>query len=346
MMDLLRDCLSDITATVRSQSAQSAAFGIMNGVPQGSALSPGLFVSTLGFAINTAEHALPTIHGEYADDIYNVVHHQDEITPVLRNNMNALQGIGLRLEPKKTELFHVSATGVEEVYTSKISTFPTRDLTFDNMFKKSSTTTLRYLGDHIGSCRQALNIRIQKANLVYCRFYNKLWCRNQVALKTKIRVFQACVMSTLLYALKCHALTSCHLRTLDHFCLRRLKSIFGFEYDAHVSYGRIDMLMNLFRIDWKWPSERIRSSRLDFFCTKLADPTFVALLTPKKEDKRKRGRPRFRLIDAIVEDLKIIADIQYDEFTLPFIVPGSHQRVYKVMWACKLYLEDKIAMAL
>ena len=79
---------------------------------------------------------LETIHGEFADDLFNVVHDKDKIIPVILNNMNSLSKIGSKLEPSKTELFHVNERGEEEVYgVTDTNLVFTNDSTFDEMFK-------------------------------------------------------------------------------------------------------------------------------------------------------------------------------------------------------------------
>ena len=93
LMELLKDCLENITVFVRTSTLKSDKLKMNGGVPQESSLSPGLFVSTLGFAIEDAFKNLKTIHGEFADDLFNVMHDKDKIIPVILNNMNSLSKI-------------------------------------------------------------------------------------------------------------------------------------------------------------------------------------------------------------------------------------------------------------
>ena len=68
LMQLLQDCLTNITAYVRTSSLKSDKFKMNGGVPQGSSLSPGLFVLTLGFAIKDALKNSETIHGKFLEE--------------------------------------------------------------------------------------------------------------------------------------------------------------------------------------------------------------------------------------------------------------------------------------
>ena len=70
------------------------------------------------------------------------------------------------------------------------------------------------------------------------------------------------------------------MRPLKTFCLSKLKSIFGHHFDARISYERMDKILGELDIKWEWPMHR-----------------------PKKGENPTE-RPRYRMIDAIKEDLK------------------------------------------
>ena len=107
-------------------------------------------------SIEVAFKNLETIHGEFADD-FNIVYDKDKIIPVILNNMNSLSKVGSKLEPSKTELFHVNARGEDEVYGITDSNLSfTSDSTFDEMFKLQPQKSMRYLGDQLGSARRAI----------------------------------------------------------------------------------------------------------------------------------------------------------------------------------------------
>jgi hypothetical protein len=135
-MALVKDCLKNITAFVRTSSLKSDKFKMNGGVPQGSSLSPGQFVSTLGFAIEDAFKNLETIHGEFVYDLFNIVFDKEKIIPVIVNNKKSLSKIDSKLEPSKTELFHVNERGEEVVYgVADANLTFSNDSTFDEMFK-------------------------------------------------------------------------------------------------------------------------------------------------------------------------------------------------------------------
>jgi len=303
-VELVRDSLTGTQAIVRTSEDESKPFSMNNGVPQGSALSPALFITALGHAVIHAYNCIPTIHKEYADDLTNIVNTSAEICPVLANNCNALKLIGSSLEPSKTEILHISKKGIEEVFVVKEGvTEITATSKFEEVFVKKPNPTIKVLGDPLGPSKKAINMRLSLANVAYGKFYNSVWKRDNLSYKIKIKIFNASIISIMTYGLKCHAANSKMLRKLDYFCLHKLKSIFGYEFDDKISYARIDAEMTFFNIPWQWPSKSVRKARVKYFIQSIENPEFVELLTPQPNEKRGPGKPRTRLIDVIIQDL-------------------------------------------
>ena len=130
-------------------------------------------------------------------------------------------------------------------------------------------------------------------------------------------------MSTLLYGLKCHAFTRCGMKGLNWFCLRKIKSILGFDFDSKVSYQRIEAELSFLDIKWKWPQRRLQEQRLEFFLVSIKKKEFTDIVIPKDGLKRNRGRPRFRMIDAIKDDLKDTEGIDFKRI-VKVSVSGCH----------------------
>ena len=303
-VELVKDSMTNTKAIVRTQEDESEPFTTNNGVPQGSGLSPGLFISTLGFAVNHANSCIPTTHMEYADDLTNIVYSPSEICPVLTNNCDALKLIGSSLEPSKTEIMHISADGTEKVYAVRNGvTEITKESKFEEVFVQTQSSSVRVLGDQLGPSIIAIKKRLSLANVAYGKFHEKVWKRNNLSYKTKIRIFRASIISIMTYGLKCHEANRRMIRKLDNFCLRKLKALFGFEFDDKVSYDKIDAEMSLFNIRWEWPSRSVRKARVKFFIQSLANKDILNTITPQRGEKRGRGRPKTRLVDVIVEDL-------------------------------------------
>ena len=84
-------------------------------------------------------------------------------------------------------------------------------------------------------------------------------------------------------------------------------------------------------IEWEWPMHILQRQRLQFFTEKLEDEDIVEILTPKEGEKRPTGRPRYRMIDAIKQDL------EWDGIDLEHLRQDFRTDCLakKIMWACK-----------
>lgn len=331
LMELLTDALKDNVAFVKGDKMASKTFSINNGVPQGSSLSPGLFVSALGIAINNASQAnildkchqkihadgISVIeeleglnHIEYADDLCNIVFDKDKICSVLINNSNALEAIGTKLEHSKTEVYHIDKDGNESIYTVRkdidLSNIE-KNSKFENIFAKLDSNSLRYLGDQIGPSDSAIKRRIAIAASKFSKLKEKVWTRKKLSIKTKIKIFKVAIISILTYGLICHEIKEVDLRkALDGFCLRRLKGIFGYKQSDHISYEEMETKITSLDIKWKWPSKFLVQARLSYFISKISNENFQELLIPNRKWKRRVGGTRLRYIDVIIQDLKSI----------------------------------------
>ena len=73
-----------------------------------------------------------------------------------------------------------------------------------------------------------INTRIAKASAAFGRLRSNVWERKGIKLCTKIKVYRAVVMTTLLYACESWTVYSRHTKALNHFhmtCLRRLMNV-------------------------------------------------------------------------------------------------------------------------
>ena len=338
LIELVHNSMHHTRAKARTSSEESEYFAFNNGVPQGSSLSPSLFITSLGFAVSHANSIYPTTHREFADDLSNVTADKNSIIDILSSNSQSLELIGTKLEAAKTEIFHVCPDGTEEVYKVRdLLTEFSSDISFDEYFVKTADQSLRYLGTQFGSPENAFKDRLLKANQAFARFYHKLWNRANVSPNTKILVFNACIISILLYGLKCHAATRRLLRKLDYFCLRKLKVILGLAYDAKVSYAEMSRKLKSFGIKWEWPGIRLQKQRLRFFLDSIKEPEIEEVMLPPFGCKRKIGRPKFRLIDALINDLDDVADIHFADLRDKDCFKCYKERAEQVIYCCTIH---------
>ena len=88
-----------------------------------------------------------------------------------------------------------------------------------------------YLGSTVSQAvtiDDEVNARISKASAAFGRLYKNVWDRTGISLQTKLKVYKAVVLSTLLYACETWTVYQRHARKLNHFhtvCLRKLLKI-------------------------------------------------------------------------------------------------------------------------
>ncbi|CAG2234263.1 unnamed protein product [Mytilus edulis] len=149
-----------------------------------------------------------------------------------------------------------------------------------------------YLGSVVtseGGAEQDIKTRIGKARSAFHRLRN-IWKTPSIRKKTKLKIYNSCVTSVLLYGAECWRMTEKDINRLSSFhntCLRRIMKIYWpnkiTNEDLHKKTKSQDIETTLLQKRWRWLGHVLRKPQ--------GDMTKVALRwTP--EGKRKRGRPK------------------------------------------------------
>jgi transcription termination factor 2 len=97
--------------------------------------------------------------------------------------------------------------------------------------------TFKYLGSHIsanGHIDDEINFRVQQANRAYGRLSNRVFHNRNITLTTKVMVYNAVVLSSLLYGSETWTLYCHHLRSLENFHNASLRKILGVTWKDKV----------------------------------------------------------------------------------------------------------------
>ena len=125
--------------------------------------------------------------------------------------------------------------------------------------------SVKLLGSYIGDYKLAVSKRLEAANVAFRSLYKKLWM-TQVSLKTKVKVFQAICLSTLMYGLDSLPLSNSRSHCLNTFAYRSLRKIFRIKYDDHISYSDLSSLVkDKTGIEFKWPVDILKERRSSVF---------------------------------------------------------------------------------
>ena len=315
---------TDMRGTVMFDGTTSDSFPIKSGVKQGCVLAPtlfGIFFSVLlshafdssddGIFIRTRSDGklfnLARLRAKtkvrsvllremlFADDAALVTHSEAALQRLSNRFADACKQFGLTISLKKTN-----------VCTQDVNT--PAHITIDGVTMES-VDTFTYLGSTVSntvSLDPELDRRLGKANSVMARLSKRVWENKALTLNTKIRVYHACVLSTLLYSSECWTTYMRQERRLNTFHMRCLKRILGIKWQDRITHQEILMkaktqsmhsLLSQRRLRWVGHICRMDDGRL---------PKDV-LYGELSEGKRKVGRPSLRFSDTVKRDLKACA---------------------------------------
>ena len=232
---------------VKSDNALSEAFNITNGVKQGCVLAPSLFGIYLTAVIQEALgnnnrgiyiryrsdgklfnlsrlRANTKVRRElvkelmFADDCAIAAHTEQDIQDLTDSFDSATSRYGLAISIKKTEVLYQPPPRAEHAN-------PSIHIRGQQL---KSVQSFRYLGSTLSSSAtidDEITHRISQANASYGRLRSRVFNDHDIRLETKIRVYESVVLSSLLYGCETWTMYSRHLKTLERFHQRKLRTI-------------------------------------------------------------------------------------------------------------------------
>ena len=328
-MKIVRALHTNNTAAVRVGNEVSDPFDVTMGVKQGCVLAPILFnifmvaVAHLASSIQTADTVFPGIKLnyrfdggvfnlqrlkartkisstairdlQYADDAAIVAQNEAELQEQLAIINEAYTRMGLKMNTSKTEVMHRAEVG--EGYCG----------TYVNGNLLPETSDFVYLGSYISNtCSNDKEIcnRISKASASFGRLRERVYMNKELLLTTKVRVYEAIVLSILLYG--CETLTpySRELKTLNKFhmtCLRRMTNvnwqdrITNYDILKRCKSTTIQSMVASRTLRWAGHVQRMDDHRLPK----------ILLFSELSQGVRRVGRPRKRYKDHLQDTLKL-----------------------------------------
>ena len=237
-------------ARVQDNGEASEAFPVTNGVKQGCTFAPTFFSIMFSAMLSDAfRDSNLGISLTYRTDgsIFNIRRLQAKtkvsettvndllfaddcaLNSISETNMqesvdkfaNACDSFGLTISTKKTEVLHQPAPG-KPYHEPNIQVNGERLKAVDKFTYLGSTLSRNVTIDDEVQCRLA------KASSAFGRLSQQVWNRRGIRLETKIKVYRAAVITTLLYGCESWTVYSRHARKLNHFhtvCLRRILGI-------------------------------------------------------------------------------------------------------------------------
>ena len=324
---LVRALHSNNRAAVRIGVDTSEAFETSMGVKQGCVLAPLLFnvfllaVSLL--AANEADNPLPGVvlryrldggafnqrrlaartkvsyttlrDLQYADDAAIVSSSPAELQTEMSRTSCQLERMGLIMNKTKTEVMHNcdAASSQQEAVCIDGTQLPT-------------TSDFTYLGSIISSncsIEREITNRISRASSAFGQLKDRVYLNRNLKLSTKMKVYEAIVLSILLYSSETWTLYASQLKTLNKFHMQCLRKMLGISWSDRVPNNdvlsrcgsqHIHSLVALRTLRWAGHLERMSPDRLprQVFHSELASGV------------RPVGRPKKRYKDHLKSILK------------------------------------------
>ena len=247
---MVRQFHDGMQARVQNDGEFSEPFEVTNGVKQGCVLAPTLFSmmfsamlmdafqdSDTGFPIRypfdgnifnlrrlQAKTKVQTdVLDEllYADDMDKNASTEAKMQRAMDQVSQSCDNYDLTISTKKTEVVHQPAPG--KPYNEPTITVNGQKLKVVDKFTYLGSTLSRAV--HIDD---EITARIAKASVAFGRLRANVWERNGIKLDTKLKVYKAVVLPTLLYACETWTVYQRHAKRLNHFhlsCLRKLLKI-------------------------------------------------------------------------------------------------------------------------
>ena len=237
---------------VSDNGATSDSFSVTNGTKQGCVLAPLLFSiyfsMMLIVAFQDCEIGIPVqfrtdgnifnlrrlqaktkVHTTvirdllFADDCALMAHTQQDAQQLIDRFATAAHRFGLSVNLKKTEVLHQSCP---------ISNSSNASITCSQVPLKT-VDKFCYLARN-ASLDSEISARLAKASTAFGRLQQRLWKEHGIRLETKVAVYKAVVLSSLLYGCETWTLYRRQIAKLDQFHLRCLRKIAHIRWQDRV----------------------------------------------------------------------------------------------------------------
>jgi hypothetical protein len=303
VIKVIQSFYEDSRCAVRADGEVGEWFQIITGVRQGCVLSPMIFLLVMDWimkrATDTVTNGLEWVNGErltdldFADDIALLGSTLAGMMDLTGKVETEAATVGLRINADKTK---VMMTGVQgQTQAIQAGGKPVEEV---NEFC--------YLGSVIardGSCDKDIRTRLGKANSCFGRLLN-IWRNKGLSIKIKIRLYEALVMSTLLYGAETWPMTVANMKRLEAAHHRWQRKILGIvwrdkitnvEVRRRTCMDKLEDIIRRRRLQWLGHVHRMEQERI---------PKQALNWIPA--GKRKRGRPRMNWTTTIKKDMECI----------------------------------------
>ena len=233
----------------------------------------------------------------FADDCALLAHTQEALQYIVKRFAEAAKAFGFTISLKKTEVLHQSPPG--GVYSP-----PQINIEGTSLNSVEHFTYLVSVISNDVTVNKDLDKRRTRASSSFGRLHKRVWQNHSLRLSTKIQVYRAVVVPTLLYGCATWVLYRKQIRLLERFHQRCLRSMMGIKWQEYVtneealkraSLPSLECTLLQQQLRWAGHVARMEDSRM---------PKAV-LLGELREGKRKCGAPKKRYKDQLKQQLSL-----------------------------------------
>ena len=200
----------------------------------------------------------------FADDCALAACTEEDLQRLCDSFSNASRRFGLTISIKKTEVLYQPARG--NAYVPPSISIEGKQLKAVDNFK--------YLGSTVsnnGSIDAEITSRVAKATGAYGRLSKRLWSNRDIRLQTKVAVYKAAVVTSLLYGCETWTLRKSHISRLEKFhqtSLRRIARIRWFhkvpnyEVLSRCNIGSLQSMIESAQLRWTGHVTRMKNNRI------------------------------------------------------------------------------------
>ena len=305
------------------QNSLSDPFPITGGLKQGCVLAPTCFSLYMAAMFNEIPPEAPSIdiryrmdgglfnlnrlrartrtsnisvrEMQYADDNATPTQTADDLQRTADSYNAAYELFGMQVNSDKTKALIQSPPG---------QNLPNSNITVNGQ-PLEEVDHFSYLGSILSktpTCEKEIENRIRAAHSAFGRLSSRVFSNHALTIKTKIMVFQAVVLSTLLYACETWTLYRRDIKRLEQFQLQKLRQILKLRPEDHIpntevltraTLPSLEATITRHRLRWAGHTLRMDSSRL---------PKMI-LYGELANGTRPRGAPKRRYKDQLKRSL-------------------------------------------
>ena len=232
----------------------------------------------------------------YADDVALVSHSERGLQVIADKLVVACDAFGLTISIIKTEVL---------LQAAPLATRNEPTVTVNGSVLKV-VKQFSYLGSIVsddGRASHEIEARVKKASVAFGMLRERVWKSHCIRLQTKLAIYKAVVLSTLLYGCETWTCYRKDIATLDSFHMRHLRTILGVKWQDFVKNAQVLRRCDMtgiqayilhHRLRWCGHVMRMEADRL---------PRML-LLSELATGKRDLGRPLLRYKDTVKFALK------------------------------------------